>query len=88
MVCIEACAMGLPVIATNEGGIPEALTGQNHILIDISPDLPTSIANAIIEIKNNRKKYLGNSLKNIFKKETYAKSFFSNLTNCVTDYAK
>ena len=34
MTCIEACAMGLPVIATDDGGIPETLEGQKHILIN------------------------------------------------------
>jgi glycosyltransferase involved in cell wall biosynthesis len=80
MACIEASAMGLPVIATNEGGIPEALIGQKHILIEKEQDLPIQIANAILEVKNNYTAYAGNLLNPTFTKETYAKSFFE----CVT----
>lgn len=76
MVCIEACAMGLPVIATNDGGIPETLIGQKSIIIDKNHDLPHAIADAILEIKNHYSDYQGNYLNPIFTKETYAQSFF------------
>lgn len=76
MVCIEACAMGLPVIATNDGGIPETLIGQKSIIIDKNHDLPHAIADAILEIKNHYSDYQGNCLNPIFTKETYAQSFF------------
>ena len=74
--CIEATAVGLPIIATNDGGIPETLVGQKHILLDKDDNLPVQIAKAVLEIKNNYEKFLGNSLNNIFKKEVYAESFF------------
>lgn len=83
MTCIEACAVGLPVIATNDGGIPETLVDQKHILLDVSPQLPQLIANAILEIKNNYSSYQGNSLKRIFHKDSYAKSFFQSLSNII-----
>ena len=79
MVCIEATAMGLPIIATNDGGIPETLVGQKHILLDKEDNLPNQIAKAVLEIKNNYEKYQGNSLNNIFKKEVYAEAFFKAL---------
>lgn len=79
MTCIESCAMGLPVIATNDGGIPETLIGQKHILIEKNNKLPQNIANAILEIKNHYSSYLGNNLNPIFSKEIFAKSFFDNL---------
>lgn len=79
MTCIEASAMGLPIIATNDGGIHEALIGQKHILIDKEQDLPSQIADAIIKIKNNYSAYLGNHLNYQFTKETFAKSFFEEL---------
>ena len=79
MTCIEACAMGLPVIATNDGGIPETLVGQKHIIIDKNKDMPTQIANAILKIKNDNAFYFGNKLNQQFTKEAYAQSFFNNI---------
>lgn len=79
MTCIEACAMGMPVIATNDGGIPETLIGQKHIVIKKEGDLPTQIADAIITIKNNYSMYMGNNLFPHFNKEYYSLSFFETL---------
>ena len=79
MTCIEACAMGLPVIATNDGGIPEALLGQKHIIIDKDKDLPQQLANSILHIKNNYSFFLGNELNPMFTKEEYAKSFWDKI---------
>ena len=80
MTCIEACATGLPVIATNDGGIPETLVEQKHILLDKEGDLTTQIANAILDIRVNYQAYQGNYLNPIFTKEAYAKSFFNSIT--------
>ena len=79
MTCIEACAMGLPVIATNDGGIPETLIGQKHIIIDKNKDMPNQIANALLKIKNDNASYQGNKLNQQFTKEAYAQSFFNNI---------
>lgn len=80
MTCIEACAMGMPVIATNDGGIPEALIGQKYILIDKERELPEQIADAILTIKNNYSLYRGNHLYPPFNKEYYSHSFFENIS--------
>ncbi|MGB9735985.1 MAG: glycosyltransferase [bacterium] len=46
---IEAMAAGLPVIATNVGGIPEIITnGVNGILVP--PENPQALADAIVEL--------------------------------------
>ena len=79
MTCIEACAMGLPVIATKDGGIPETLVGQKFILIDKDYDLQNQIAKAIVEIKNNNQKFQGNFLNESFTKESYGISFFNSI---------
>ncbi len=83
MTCIEACAMGLPIIATNEGGIPEALDGQKYLLIDKGQDMPVQIANAIIEIKNNYSAYMGNMINSKFTKEAYANSFWDSINKLI-----
>ena len=80
MTCIEACAMGLPVIATDDGGIPEALVEQRHITIDKNGDLPQLIAIAIKTIKDNYFVYQGNNIQQSFTKNTYAKTLLENLS--------
>lgn len=84
MTCIEACAMGMPVIATNDGGIPETLIGQKHILIEKERELPGQIADAILTIKNNYSKYKGNHLSPHFNKEYYSHSFFENINTLLS----
>lgn len=79
MTCIEACAMGMPVIATNDGGIPETLIGQKHILIKKEGNLPAQIADAILKIKNNFSYYKGNLLSPLFYKKNYSHCFFENI---------
>lgn len=79
MTCIEACAMGLPVIATDDGGIPETLEGQKHILINKSMDIPNQLKEAILYIRNNYSNYTGNRISPLFTKEEYVKSFFDNI---------
>lgn len=80
MTCIEASAMGLPVIATNDGGISEALAKQKHILIEKDNNLPTHLASAILEVKEHYKSYQGNSLDSLFSKESYVRCFFKNIS--------
>ena len=80
MTCIEACAMGLPVIATNDGGIPETLSKQKHILIEKNDNISSHLASAILEIKDHYTSYQGNSLNPLFSKETYARRFFDNIS--------
>jgi len=51
-VILEAQACGTPVIASNKGGIPEAIGENMGILVDPSPD---SLKKAIKELYYNRK---------------------------------
>ena len=48
---IEAMALGIPIIASNEGGIPEIIVNKNNgILVDVNP---VHISSAVIFIINN-----------------------------------
>lgn len=77
MSAIEAAAMGLPVIATNDGGIPETLEGQHHILIDKGGNLPQQIACALLKIKERPNSFIGNTLPNRFEIKKFTTSFFN-----------
>ena len=76
MSSIEATAMGLPVIATNDGGLPETLMGQKHIIINKTGNIPLQIAEAILQIKGHYADYTGNHINAQFTKEEYTRSFF------------
>ena len=81
MSSIEATTMGLPVIATNDGGLPETLTGQKHIIIDKARNIPMQIAEAILLIKEHYADYTGNHLNPQFTKEAYVESFFKAINS-------
>lgn len=50
----EAMAAGVPVIATNQGGVPETvIDGETGILV--APENSSEIAKKILQIKNNKK---------------------------------
>lgn len=76
MSAIEATAMGLPVIATNDGGIPETLAGLHHILIEKDGNLPLQIAEALLYIKVQYQNFTDNILSSQFTKNAYTQSFF------------
>jgi glycosyltransferase involved in cell wall biosynthesis len=66
---IDAMSVGLPIVATNTGGIPEIIeNGKNGILVE--PKNPNELANAIVDLINNQdqREMLGkNALQNVFK---------------------
>lgn len=51
---LEAGSLGIPIIASNVGGIPELVQDQSHALL-IPPNDPLSLAQAITRIINDRK---------------------------------
>ena len=81
---LEAQAMGLPIITTRRGGIPEEVTEENAILLKTDEHLVEKLATAILDLYNNpekRKQMSAISLERskLFDKETYAKNFFAAL---------
>lgn len=81
---LEAQAMGLPIISTRRGGIPEEVTEENAILLDTDEHFIDNLANTILDLykhPDKRKKMSEASLKRskLFDKETYAKNFFAAL---------
>ena len=50
---LEAAALGIPILATNVGGIPELVTDNDALLV--SANSPKALANGIIKLANDRK---------------------------------
>ena len=81
---LEAQAMGLPIIATKNGGIPEEVTKDNAILLDTKEHFVESLAESITwlyqnpeECKKMGEASLINSKK--YNEERFARDFFNAL---------
>lgn len=81
---LEAQAMGLPIITTIRGGIPEEVSKDNAILLDTQENFTINLFYAIIDLYEHPdkcKRMAKASLKRsyLFDKEIYAKNFFAAL---------
>jgi glycosyltransferase involved in cell wall biosynthesis len=81
---LEAQAMGLPIISTRRGGIPEEVTEQNAILLDTDEHFVDNLAAAILDLYQHpekREQMSKASLERakLFDKEIYARNFINAL---------
>ena len=81
---LEAQAMGLPIITTVRGGIPEEVSEDNAILLDTDEHFVNNLAETILDLYQHppkRKQMSAASLERakLFDKEIYAKKFFAAL---------
>ena len=79
---LEAQAMGLPIITTRRGGIPEEVTEGNAIMLETDEHFIDNLANAILYLYQNPEKRQAMAKASLersklFDKETYAKNFFA-----------
>lgn len=82
MTCIEAMAMGLPIITTHQGGIPETVSESCAILLSADEHLTERLVQAILELYHHpekRRKMHDAALQQAqhFSKETFARNFFN-----------
>ncbi|QZY55557.1 glycosyltransferase [Crassaminicella profunda] len=81
LVLVEAMAAGLPIVATEIGGIPEVvINNQNGLLV--SCDKPRLFADAIEKLINEKSKYKTISSNNLLR----AKKF--DIQNTILEYEK
>lgn len=81
---LEAQAMGLPIISTRRGGIPEQVTEESAILLDTDECFVDNLATAIRDLYQHpeKRKALGQAgllHSQYFNKERFAKDFFEAL---------
>lgn len=86
LVCIEAQAAGVPLIATRVGGLPEYVCEGSAKLINVDDNLISNLAAAIDELlsdENKRKEMGVRALKNAsqFSTENYYKHFCEIIEN-------
>lgn len=79
---LEAQAMGLPIVTTRRGGIPEEVSEKNAILLVTDEHLVENLASAILDLYNNpnkRGEMAVESLRRskLFTKENFAANFFA-----------
>ena len=78
---LEAQAMGLPIISTRRGGIPEEVTEESAILLDTNENFVDNLATAIRDLYQHpeKRKTIGQAglmRSKYFDKERFAKDFF------------
>jgi glycosyltransferase involved in cell wall biosynthesis len=81
---LEAQAMGLPIISTRRGGIPEEVTEENAILLKTDEHFVDNLAAAILDLYKHPEKRQQMSKASLeraklFDKENYARNFFKAL---------
>ena len=81
---IEAMCMGLPVIATQRGGIPEEASPENAILLPTDGDFTGRLVDAILSLYDDSEKRLAMGQQSAllsarFGKERFARDFFTAL---------
>lgn len=78
---LEAQAIGLPIITTHRGGIPEEVTDKNAILLDTDEHFIDNLTSAILDLYEHTEKRQQMAMASLehaklFDKETYAKNVF------------
>lgn len=84
---LEAQAMGLPIITTRRGGIPEEVTEENAILLKTDNHFIHNLAKAILYLYQHPEKRAVMAKASLerskhFDKEKYAENFFEALKHC------
>ena len=83
---LEAQAMGLPIVTTDRGGIPEEVTAENAIIVPIGNDFPTRLASVILQLSEQPAQCKAMATASLiqaekFDKQRFSKDFFNALND-------
>ena len=82
---LEAMCMGMPIITTARGGIPEEVTPENAVILPTDKDIVERMRTAILYLYDNREKcvQMGEASKRHsvrFNRDRFAADFFQALS--------
>ena len=82
---LEAMCMGMPIITTCRGGIPEEVTPENAIILPTDKDIVERMRTAILDLHDNSEKrmLMGQESKRLstrFNRDRFAEDFFNALS--------
>ena len=78
LIAVEGLIFGLPIIATNSGGLPEIIDSQKGILIE-NDNIVTNLVTSMEYYLNNKKKIIKNKTNVDFSIEKYNNTFYNLL---------
>lgn len=86
LTCVEAMAMGLPIIATRQGGIPETLRDDYAILLAADCDFVEQLSETISALygQPEKRRLMGQAAQEAsrhFSKQRYAEAFFKAISD-------
>lgn len=74
---LEAQAMGLPIVTTDRGGIPEEVTAENAIIVPIGNDFPARLASVILQLSEQPAQCKAMATASLIQAEKFDKQRFS-----------
>lgn len=87
---LEAMAVGLPIIATKRGGIPEQVNEDNAILLNTDGNFTKELATAILRLSNdtilrNQMSIASKKKSTEFEKDHYSLKFFNAIEQIISN---
>lgn len=74
---LEAQAIGLPIVTTDRGGIPEEVTTENAIIVPIGNDFPARLASVILQLSQQPAQCKAMATASLIQAEKFNKSRFA-----------
>lgn len=84
LVALEAMAAGIPIIATNTGGIPEVVNDKCARLIENDNNIIDSLGKELLYLINNREKRIEMGIEGLNKVEEFSLSnYYNNIVQVI-----